>query len=46
MRRLIYKITQKMYFRKLLPWKVWSPIYDRFHTLVEIEDKYYSGVSK
>lgn len=46
MRKLIYKIAQKMYFRKLLPWKIWSPIYDKYHTLVEIEDKYCAEVSK
>lgn len=40
MRKLIYKIAQKMYFAKLLPWKVWSPIYDRWHILFDIDKKY------
>lgn len=40
MRKLIYKIAQKMYFAHLIPWKVWSPIYDRYHVLFSIEDKY------
>jgi len=38
--KLIYKIAQFLYFKKLLPWKVWSPIYDRFHVLFPIEKKY------
>ena len=40
MRKLIYKIAQKMYFAKLLPWKVWSPIYDHWNTLFDIDKKY------
>ena len=40
MRKLIYKLTQKLYFAKLLPWKLWSPIYDRYNKLFEIDKKY------
>ena len=40
MRKLIYKIAQKLYFAKVISWKVWSPIYDRWHILFNIEDKY------
>lgn len=39
-RKIIFKVAQKMYFKKLLPWKIWSPIYDRFHVLFEIDKKY------
>lgn len=40
MKKFIYKIAQKMYFAHLLSWKVWSPIYDRWHRLFDIDDKY------
>ena len=40
MKKLIYKIARKMYFAHMIPWKVWSPIYDRYHVLFSIEDKY------
>lgn len=29
-----------MYFAKLLPWKAWSPIYDNWHVLFDIDKKY------
>lgn len=32
---MIYKIAQKLYFAKVLPWKVWSPIYDGIHGMTE-----------
>ena len=40
MRKMIYKVFQKMYFKGLIPWKVWSPIYDHFHVLFDIDKKY------
>ena len=40
MRKLIYKVTQKLYFAHVLPWKVWSPVYDKWHRLFRIEEKY------
>lgn len=40
MRKLIYKLCQRLYFRKLLPWKLWSPIYDKYHVLFAIDEKY------
>ena len=40
MAKIVYKICQKLYFANLLPWKVWSPVYDRWHILFDIEDKY------
>ena len=40
MRKMIYKVCQWMYFKRRLPWKVWSPIYDRFHVLFDIDKKY------
>ena len=35
MRRFIYRICKKLYFKKLLPWAVWSPVYDKWHRLGE-----------
>ena len=40
MGKLIYKIAQKMFRRGWIPWEVWSPIYDRYHVLFDLEDKY------
>ena len=40
MRKLIYKVTQRLYFMHIVPWKVWSPIYDKWHKLFEIDKKY------
>ena len=31
MKKTIYKLAKKMYERKLLPWFIWSPIYDHCH---------------
>ena len=33
MRKLIFKLCQKLYFRHLIPWRIWSPVYDRWHRL-------------
>lgn len=33
MRKLIFKACRRLYFLHLLPWKVWSPVYDRWHRL-------------
>lgn len=40
MRKLLYKVAQSLYFRKLLPMCIWSPIYDRWHKLFDIDKKY------
>ena len=40
MRKLIYKIAQNLYKMHLIPWAVWSPIYDHFHRLFTIDQKY------
>ena len=40
MRKLIYKVIQRLYFMHIVPWKVWSPIYDKWHRLFEIDKKY------
>lgn len=29
----VFKTAQKLYFKGLLPWWIWSPIYDRLHRL-------------
>lgn len=33
MRKMIYKACQKLYFKKLLPKFIWSPVYDHWHRL-------------
>ena len=40
MRKMIYRLAQKMYQKKLLPWFVWSPIYDHFHKLMKAGDQW------
>lgn len=30
-KRAIFKTCQRLYWGGLLPWKLWSPIYDRLH---------------
>lgn len=40
MRKLIYKIAHSLYKKHLLPWAVWSPIYDHFHRFVKIDERY------
>jgi hypothetical protein len=38
MRKAIFKLCQKLYFRKILPWKLWSPIYDKWHRIALTDD--------
>lgn len=40
MRKLIYKLAHVLYKAHILPWALWSPVYDRFHGLLKIEDRY------
>ena len=35
MKRFIYKVCKKLYFRHLLPLEIWSPIYDKWHRIGE-----------
>lgn len=34
MKAFLYKICKKLYYKNLLPWKVWSFIYDHCHRSV------------
>lgn len=38
--KLIYKVCRKLYFMHLIPWKVWSPVYDHLHAMIDIEERY------
>ena len=40
MRKIIFKIAQRLYFAHFLPWNAWSAIYDKYHRLFTIEEKY------
>ena len=31
MRKTIFKVCQWLHFHKLLPWSIWSPVYDKWH---------------
>ena len=42
MKSFIYKVFRFLYQRKLCPWKIWSPIYDKFHK--EVEDAWVGEV--
>lgn len=33
MRKMIFNVCRKLYFKGVIPWKVWSPVYDRWHRL-------------
>ena len=46
MRKLIYKVVQRLYFAGLMPWRVWSAVYDRWHRLFDIESKYARGFKR
>lgn len=35
MRVFIYKMCRKLYMGGVLPWRIWSPVYDRWHRLVK-----------
>ena len=35
MRKFIFKTCQKLYFKGLLPWAIWSPVYDRLHRVAK-----------
>ena len=35
MRKLIYRFCQKLHNHHLIPWFLWSPVYDHFHSLFE-----------
>lgn len=35
MRKAIYRICQKLFRMHLIPWFIWSPVFDRFHSLFE-----------
>ena len=35
MGKYIYKICRKLYFAGMLPWAIWSPVYDRWHRTVK-----------
>ena len=43
MKKALYKICRRLYFRHLLPWAVWSWVYDNTHKALTIEEKYSGG---
>ena len=45
MGKVIYKVCQWLRERKLLPWFIWSPVFDHFHGLFE-EGKQWSRTKK
>ena len=35
MKAFIYWVCKKLYHRHWLPWKIWSPVYDKWHRIGE-----------
>lgn len=31
--KVIFKVVRFLYFKKLCPWFIWSPVYDHLHRL-------------
>ena len=38
MRKFFFRLCQKLYFKKLLPWAIWSTVYDRWHRMALSDD--------
>ena len=45
MKKALYKVCRRLYFRHLLPWAVWSWVYDHTHKALTIDEKYCGGAA-
>ena len=40
MKKMVYRLAQKMYQKKLLPWCVWSFVYDHCHKAMKAGEQW------